>query len=78
MSQDTLSQAIDAGLRTSPPLTVAAASFAGLPLEYWVYLFTLIYTVVQLAYTLWNWRREYSKKWEKRKDYEGNGNGKEK
>lgn len=61
MPNSSLSDAIDSGLRASPPLTVTAASFMGLPLESWVYLVTLIYTIIQIAFTIWKWRGEYNK-----------------
>ena len=67
MSQNNLAQAVDTGLRASPPIGVTAASFMGLPLEQWVYLFTLIYTVVQLGYTVWTWRIEHKSYTKKRK-----------
>ncbi|HMO74586.1 MAG TPA: hypothetical protein PKD99_02210 [Sphingopyxis sp.] len=35
--------------KTSPPLTVAGAAIAGVPLQDWVLIATLIYTVLQIA-----------------------------
>lgn len=75
MPQENLAQAIDTGLRASPPITVTAASFLGLPLEQWVYLFTLIYTVVQLGYTVWTWKNEHKKRKEARNGKSDNRTG---
>lgn len=35
-------------LKASPPVTVSAISFMGVPLQTWVYLLTAIYTILQI------------------------------
>jgi hypothetical protein len=47
------SQVIEEGLRASPPITVSAASFMGLGLDEWVYIATILYTVLQGSYLVY-------------------------
>lgn len=57
----TVSQVVDGGLRSAPPITVSAASFMGLGLDEWMYIATIAYTVLQGAYLLYKWRRTHKK-----------------
>jgi hypothetical protein len=46
---------LSAGAKLSPPVTVAAASVAGMSLQDWVLTATLIYTLLMLAKLVWDW-----------------------
>lgn len=59
---DTLSQVVDGGLRAAPPVTLSAASFLGMGLEDWMYIFTIIYTIIQGAYLVYRWRHSHNKR----------------
>jgi len=39
--------------KIGPPLTVTGASMFGLPLSDWVYILTIIYTLLQTGYFIW-------------------------
>ncbi len=39
--------------RIAPPLTVTGASLFGLPLSEWVYITTIVYTLLQTGYFIW-------------------------
>ena len=56
-----ITQAMDGALRVAPPLTVSAASVFGLGLEDWMYIATIVYTVLQGAYLAYQWRRSHNK-----------------
>jgi len=43
-------------IKASPPVGMTLAWFAGLPLEKWLVLVTIAYTVVLIAHRLWHWR----------------------
>ena len=62
----TVSQAVDGGLRVSPPVTVSAASIMGLGLNEWMYIATILYTVLQGSYLVYKWRRSHKRYKEKR------------
>jgi hypothetical protein len=50
---------LDAG-KLAPPAVVTTAASAGLTLEHWVMVLTIIYTVIQIALTLYKTARDYS------------------
>lgn len=47
----------------TPPITVAAATMAGIALQDWVYILTITYTVFLICEKLWKW----FKAWQERK-----------
>ena len=47
-----------AAAKASPPVAVITATASGLSLEDWVFVATLVYLVVQIAYLLWKWVRD--------------------
>lgn len=47
------------GLKATPPVTVTAALFAGLTVSDVLTYTTLVYVVIQAAYLIWKWVREY-------------------
>lgn len=48
-------QVIDAGLRVTPPVSVAAWQYVlGLPIEKWVAAATLVYIVLQAGFLLYD------------------------
>lgn len=61
-------QVIDGGLRAAPPVGVSAASFMGMGLDDWMYIFTIAYTVVQGAYLIYKWRRSHRESKEEEDD----------
>lgn len=49
-----------AALKVAPPAAVAVASAgAGLSLQEWVYVVTIIYVVAQTGYLLFRWFRDW-------------------
>ena len=56
-----LTQFVDGALRTAPPITVSAASVFGLGLEDWMYIATIVYTVLQVSYLAYRWRLSHKK-----------------
>lgn len=44
--------------KASPALAVSAAGIAGMPLETWVIVLTLVYLGLQIAYLVWKWARD--------------------
>lgn len=55
---DIAGEAMAAATKAAPPVTVAASAIAGLPLERWVLIATLIYTILMIAHVTWRWARE--------------------
>lgn len=54
MTNDTaFAEGVTYAVRTAPPLTVTGASLFGLPLSEWVYITTIIYTLLQTGYFIW-------------------------
>lgn len=50
------------GLKSAPAVTVTAWAFInGMTLEKWLALTTLVYVVIQAAYLIWKWYREWRK-----------------
>lgn len=47
-----------AAAKSAPPVAVLAADTAGLTLEQWVFIATLIYLALQSGYLLWKWVRD--------------------
>lgn len=47
--------------KASPPLTVVAASLAGIPIADWVQWLTFGYLIVMIGHKLWSWHREWGK-----------------
>jgi len=56
-----VTQFVDGALRASPPITVSAASVFGLGLEDWMYIATIVYTVLQGSYLSYHWRRSHKR-----------------
>ena len=56
-----LTQLVDGALRTAPPITVSAASVFGLGLEDWMYIATIVYTVLQVSYLAYHWRLSHKR-----------------
>lgn len=56
-----VTQVVDGALRASPPITVSAASVFGLGLEDWMYIATIVYTVLQGSYLAYHWRRSHKR-----------------
>ena len=52
----------DSALAT-PPIAVAAATLAGVSLQEWVYILTIMYTLFLIGEKLWRW----FKAWQERK-----------
>lgn len=38
-----------------PPVLVSATSFVGVPLEQWVYIITIVYVLLQIAFLCYKW-----------------------
>jgi len=57
-----VTQAIDGVLRAAPPITVSAASVFGLGLEDWMYIATIVYTVLQGSYLAYQWCSTHKRK----------------
>jgi len=49
----------DMALKSSAPVTVSAATIAGIQVPDLVQMATLIYLVVLITYKTWHWYREY-------------------
>lgn len=61
MSDLTKEAAVQGAAGTPPVVVSTAAIIGGLTLQEWVLAATLIYVVVQCAYLLWKWWREWRK-----------------
>lgn len=49
---------VAAGGKAVPPIAVTGLSAGGVSLQDWVYILTLVYLVLQIAYLVWKfWRR---------------------
>lgn len=48
-------------VRVTPPVTVSAASVAGIPLETWVYIATLAYIGLQAGFLVYRWWFEHKR-----------------
>lgn len=59
-------QVVDGGLRVAPPVTLSAASIMGLGLDEWMYIATILYTVLQGSYLVYKWRRSHKRYKEKK------------
>ena len=57
-----VTQFVDGALRAAPPITVSAASVFGLGLEDWMYIATIVYTVLQGSYLAYHWRRSHGER----------------
>jgi hypothetical protein len=57
-SHHTAGDAVAALGKSSPPVAVTTAMIAGVPLETWVVILTVVYLGVQISYLLWKWARE--------------------
>jgi len=66
----TATEIIDGGLRAAPPVTLSAASIMGLGLEEWMYIATILYTILQGSYLVYRWRKSH-KKYKQRRDRHG-------
>lgn len=56
---DAVRHLTSAVVKTSPPVATAIASLVGVPLQSWVYIAAIAYTVLQSAYLAWKWTREW-------------------
>lgn len=52
-------------IMATPPVAVVAASVAGIPLQDWVYILTITYTVFLIGEKLFRWFRA----WQERKTF---------
>ena len=48
--------------KSTPAVAVSAAAIAGVPLEQWAIILTIVYLVLQIAYLAWKWVREWQGK----------------
>lgn len=62
MSNDFSTEIQVAAAKVSPPILVAGASVSGWGPADWMYALTAVYVVLQGAYLLWKWRREWKAK----------------
>lgn len=46
-------EAITDGLKAAPPVSVMAVTIAGMSLQDWVYVLTIIYTVLLITQHIW-------------------------
>lgn len=70
----TLTEGVTYASRIAPPLTVTGASLFGLPLSEWVYITTIIYTLLQTGYFIWKLvNKEKTKLKEEIKEAKENG-----
>ena len=51
-----------AGVKTAPAVIMSAAAGIGWGVQEWMYAATLAYVVLQGAYLLWKWHREWKAK----------------
>lgn len=76
-------QVADGSLRAAPAVTMSAASFLGLGLEQWMYVATILYTILQGSYLVYRWRRSHRKyrrlkrERQQRREYEYQTNNRE-
>lgn len=59
MRQQLMGEINAAGAKLTPVLGVATAGAAGWGVQEWMYAATCAYVVLQAAYLLWKWRREW-------------------
>lgn len=59
MNEELKQAAETAAAKATLPVTVAAISIGGWGVAEWMYLATLLYVVLQGAYLLWKWRKEW-------------------
>lgn len=50
-----LSSALDAPAAKAPPIVVTAISVAGVSLQDWVYIVTLLWLGIQIAHSTYKW-----------------------
>ena len=62
MSHQPQHPVVDVALATPPALVVATHYFSLIPLQSWVYIVTLIYTILATLRLVWNWVKEILKK----------------
>jgi hypothetical protein len=48
-------------VKTSPSVVVAATTLCGLTLQEWVYVTAIIYALLQSAFLVWKWWRDWRK-----------------
>lgn len=48
--------------KSTPAVAVSAAAIAGVPLEQWAIILTIVYLVLQITYLTWKWVREWQGK----------------
>lgn len=58
MIESSRGEALMTGVKATPPLVVSAFSAAGLTLEEWVFVATLIYLTLSIAHLVWKFFRE--------------------
>lgn len=49
----TVADGLNYAVKVGPPLGVTGTSLMGLPLSEWVYITTIIYTLLQTGYFIW-------------------------
>lgn len=62
MKSDFAGEAHAAALKLSVPAVVAGSSVAGWGPSDWMYALTAVYVVIQGAYLLWKWHKEWKSK----------------
>lgn len=55
---DNAGEYVAAAAKASPGIAVAATAGAGIDWNIWVLVTTFVFTVLQIAYLLWKWRRD--------------------
>jgi len=59
MKGDMANEAGYAATKAAPAVGVALASASGWGVQEWMYAATLLYVLMQAAYLLWKWHREW-------------------
>lgn len=55
--------AVNQGSKLAPTAAVSGLSLIGVPLQEWVYIVTILYTVLQIGYFVYNiWKRRNGSK----------------
>lgn len=62
MKSEFAGEAQAAAAKLSVPAAVAGSQAIGLSLQEWVYALTAVFIVIQAAYLLWKWHREWKAK----------------
>lgn len=57
-----VSEYVTGGVKTAPPIAVAAADLAGMSLQDWMYVAAIFYTVLQAAHLIYKFVTERAEK----------------